>query len=63
MDASGVDDGLNSLIPQIILRTQILGQVDEQLAAQHLVPVHVAHQLDLWLDCRERTEEEQAVNI
>lgn len=49
MDASGVDDGLNSLVSQDIFRTQVLGQIDEQLAAQHFVAMHVAHQLDLWL--------------
>lgn len=49
MYAGGIDEGLNTLVPQNVLRTQVLGHVDEQLAAQHFVAVHVAHQLDLWL--------------
>lgn len=49
MDARGIDEGLNSLIPEDILRTQVLGHVDEQLAAQHFITMHVSHQLDLWL--------------
>lgn len=56
VDAGGVDDGLNSLVPQNVLWTQVLGQVDEQLAAQHLVAMHVAHQLDLWLHYSLQTE-------
>lgn len=49
MDACGVDEGLDSLVAEEILRTQVLGHVDEQLAAQHFVAMHVSHQLDLRL--------------
>lgn len=51
VDAGGVDEGLNSLVPQDVLWTQVLGHVDEKLSAQHFVAMHVAHQLDLWLHC------------
>lgn len=49
VDAGGVDEGLNSLVPQDVLWTQVLGHVDEQLSAQHFIAMHVAQQLDLWL--------------
>lgn len=41
MDACGVDEPLNSLIAQQILRAQILSQVYQQLPAKNLVSMHV----------------------
>ena len=49
VDARAVDQRLHALVAQRVLGAQVLGQVDEQLAAEHLVTVHVAHQLDLRL--------------
>ena len=52
VDAGGVDDGLDALVAQQILGAHVLSQEDQQLAAQDLVPVHVAHVLHLWLHYR-----------
>lgn len=49
VDARGVDQGLHALVAQRVLGAQVLRQVEEQLAAQHLIAVHVGDQLDLWL--------------
>ena len=52
MDAGGVDEGLDALVSLQVLRAQELGQVDEQLAAQAFVAMHVGDVLDLGLHCR-----------
>lgn len=52
VDAGGVDEGLDALVSLQVLRAQELSQVDEQLAAQDFVSVHVGDVLDLRLHCR-----------
>lgn len=52
MDAGGVDEGLDALVPQQILWAQVLSQVDQQLPAQDFISMHVADVLYLGLDYR-----------
>lgn len=52
MDAGGVDEGLDALVPLQILRAQVLSQVDQQLAAQDFISMHVADVLYLGLNYR-----------
>lgn len=52
VDACVVDEALDALVAQQILGTQVLSQVDEQLTAQYLVPMHVPNQLNLRLHYR-----------
>lgn len=52
MDAGGVDEGLDALITQLIFWAQVLSQVDEQLAPEHFIPMHVANILHLRLNYR-----------
>lgn len=51
VDAGGVDKSLDALVPLQILCAQVLSQVDEQLAAQDFISMHVANVLHLWLNC------------
>lgn len=52
MDAGDVDEGLDALVPQLILGAQVLSQVDQQLAAQDFISVDVADVFHLRLDYR-----------
>lgn len=49
VDARVVDEARDAVVPGPVLLTQELAELDEQLAAQHLVAVHVAHILELRL--------------
>ena len=51
VDAAGVDEGPDALVPQQVLWAQVLRQVDQQLAAQDFISVHVADVFHLGLDC------------
>lgn len=57
VDACVVDQPGDPLVPRLILLAQELGELDEELAAQHLVAVHVAHVLELGLHWGEGDEE------
>lgn len=48
MDTSVVDEVHNGLIALLVLSTQVLGQVDQQLSAHRLVAVHVGDVLKFW---------------
>lgn len=48
MDACAVDQ-LGDLGVAAIVTAEVLDEVEQQLAAHHLVAVHVAHILELWL--------------
>ena len=49
VDACVVDQPHDPLVSGPILLAQKLGELNEQLAAEHFVAVHVAHVLELWL--------------
>ena len=51
MDAGGVEQTLDSGVAQQVLGAQVLRQVDEHLAARHLVAMDVADELHLRLHC------------
>ena len=51
MDARVVDELLDAVVSGAVLLAQEGAQLDEQLAAQHLVAVHVANVLELRLHC------------
>ena len=50
MDACAVHQ-LGDLGVAAIVTAEVLDEVEQQLPAHHLVPVHVAHILELWLTC------------
>ncbi|TNN67891.1 hypothetical protein EYF80_021860 [Liparis tanakae] len=52
VDAGGVDEALDALVPQLVLGAQVLSQVHQQLAAQGFISVHVADVFHLRLDYR-----------
>lgn len=52
MDARGVDEVLDSLVPQQMFCAQVLSQVDQQLPAHDFISVHVSNVLYLWFDYR-----------
>lgn len=54
MDARVVEEAGDALAAPAVLLTQELGELQQQLAAQHLVPMHVPDVLELWLHCREQ---------
>lgn len=49
VDARVVDEVHDPLVPGPVLLAEELAELDEQLAAEHLVAVHVAHVLELGL--------------
>lgn len=49
VDARVVDQRCDPVVPSSILLTEKLGELNEQLAAEHFVAVHVAHVLELRL--------------
>lgn len=49
VDARAVDELHDGLVALLVLVAQVLGQVDQQLPAHRLVPMHVANVLKLWL--------------
>lgn len=46
MNARVLDEAQDSLVPVPELLTKELRQLQQQLTAQHLIPVHVTHILD-----------------
>lgn len=54
VDACVVDEACDPLVAPAIFLTQELGELQQQLTAQHLVPVHVPNILELWLHWREQ---------
>lgn len=52
VDACIMDQSCDSLVSCPILLAQKLGELNEQLTAEHFVAVHVAHVLELWLHWR-----------
>lgn len=53
MDPGVLDEVNNGLVALLILVTEVLSQVDEQLSAYCLVAVHVGDVLKLRFTCRE----------
>lgn len=51
MDARVVDEVHDAVVPSPVLLTEEPAELDEQLAAEHLVAMHVAHVLELRLHC------------
>lgn len=49
MDACVVDQPHDPMVSSSILLTEKLGELNEQLTAEHFVAVHVAHVLELRL--------------
>ena len=49
MDPSGVDQSLDLLVPGQVSLADVVGEVEEELPAQHLVTVHVGDVLHLRL--------------
>lgn len=49
VDACVMDQPHDPLVSGPVLLTQKLGELNEQLTAEHFVAVHVAHVLELWL--------------
>lgn len=49
VDARVMDQPHDPLVSGPVLLTQKLGELNEQLTAEHFVAVHVAHVLELWL--------------
>ena len=58
VDARVVDQVDDGLVALLVLVTQVLGQVDDQLPAHRLVAVHVADVLELRLAWDRREGEE-----
>lgn len=54
MDARVMDEVGDPLVAPAVLLTQELGELQQQLTAQHLVPMHVPDILELWLHWREQ---------
>lgn len=52
MDAGGIEQTLHTGVAQQVLATQVLSQVEQQLAAGHFIAMNVANELDLGLHCR-----------
>ena len=51
VDPGAVDQAPDVLVAGDVAVAEVLGQVQQQLAAQHLVAVHVGDVLDLGLHC------------
>lgn len=49
MDACVMNKPRDPLVSGLVLFAEKLGELDEELAAEHLVAVHVAHILELRL--------------
>lgn len=54
MDACVVDEVGDPLVAPAVLLTQELGELQQQLTAQHLIPMHVPNILELRLHWREQ---------
>lgn len=54
VDAGLFDQVDDALVPAFVLCTQVLHQVEEKLAAQHLVPMHPRNIPELWFSWRGR---------
>lgn len=55
VDARVVDEPHDAVVPGPVLLTEELAELDEQLAAEHLIAVHVAHVLELGLHWRKES--------
>lgn len=49
-----MDEARDPLVAPAVLLTQELRELQQQLTAQHLVPMHVPNILELWLHWREQ---------
>lgn len=54
VDARVVDEARDPLVAPAVLLTQELRELQQQLTAQHLVPMHVPNILELWFHWREQ---------
>ncbi len=55
MNACGVDHVDDGVVALLILITEILSQIDEQLSAHGLITVHIPNVLKLWLTYHTKT--------
>lgn len=55
MNTCGVDQVDNGVVALLVLITEILSQIDEQLSAHGLITVHVPNVLKLRLTCHTKT--------
>lgn len=51
VDAGLCDQPHHSLVAPLVLLAHVLHEVEQQLATQHLVPVHPGNVAELWLSC------------
>lgn len=56
MNACGVDQVDDGVVALLVLITEILSQIDEQLSAHGLITVHVPNILELRLACHTKTD-------
>jgi len=54
VDARVVDEAGDPLVAPAVLLAQEFGELQQQLTAQHLVPMHVPDIFELWLHCRKQ---------
>lgn len=54
MDAGLLDEADDALVPSFVLLAHVLHQIEQELSAQHLVPMHPCNISELWLTCRGR---------
>lgn len=52
MDAGLLDEADDALVPSFVLLAHVLHQIEQELSAQHLVPMHPCNVSELWLTCR-----------
>lgn len=58
VDSSVGDQSDDTLVSLLVLTADVLHEVEDQLSAKNLVPVHPCHISKLWLTCQERKENE-----
>lgn len=51
VDAGLFDQADDALVPTFVLLAHELHQVEQELSAQHLVPMHPCNVSELWLSC------------
>lgn len=54
VDAGVLDEAQDALVPVPELLAEEFRQLQQQLTAQHLVPVHVPHILDFWFHWKQK---------
>lgn len=57
VDSSLCDQPDNTLVAPLVLSAHVLHEVEDQLSAKSLIPVHPCHVPKLWLTCQKRKSE------